>query len=607
VLDGLPRADARGIVEAVGSAAPQNGKLGLALSGGGFRAALFHVGVLARLAELRLLPQVSVLSTVSGGSVIGAYYYLRLLRELREHEALGDGDYVRIVHDIEEEFLERVQRNIRARTFLNLGKNVAMGLRRGYSRSDRTGDLLDLHFYKDALGGDRGKRRWGPFEFDKQIEMRELCDARLPKLVINATSLNSGHNWRFETTGMGESLPEDPEELEVVRDVDKNFRLAVGRYDEIVERQANFPIALAVAASAAVPTLFHPLAVSGLYDDPLRVELVDGGLHDNQGVQALFDHGCRHVIVSDASGQMADADLPATRIPGVGGRSMAIYGDRVRDEQLIRAYERQRARDGRLSLMHLRKGLTPQVLEPKRRDAKAEKSADPARKPDRTSDEFGVSPRVQRRLSRVRTDLDSFGDIESFSLMLDGYLMTDDVLGAKGHSPRTPGDWRFGVVAPLMAEPTEEYLALLDASKYRFFKPVHTLRWVKWFLVSAVVVFLVAAIAGYGGLPILDAAWSELRDLLTLNVPMWVVAAIVAVVVLYLVERPPLAPLRWLGRLLISVVVPLVFALPLFLVSLVLVSGNNLLYRRLQSVERLGLRSPPSRRHLPEVPSSAPT
>jgi hypothetical protein len=41
-------------------------KIGLALSGGGFRASFFHLGVLRRLAELGLLRRVAVLSTVSG-------------------------------------------------------------------------------------------------------------------------------------------------------------------------------------------------------------------------------------------------------------------------------------------------------------------------------------------------------------------------------------------------------------------------------------------------------------------------------------------------------------------------------------------------------------
>ncbi len=54
------------------------GKIGLALSGGGFRAALFHIGVLAKLAELDVLRHVEFLSCVSGGSIIGAHYYLEL-------------------------------------------------------------------------------------------------------------------------------------------------------------------------------------------------------------------------------------------------------------------------------------------------------------------------------------------------------------------------------------------------------------------------------------------------------------------------------------------------------------------------------------------------
>jgi predicted acylesterase/phospholipase RssA len=47
---------------------------GLALSGGGFRATAYHLGVLKRLRELGLLAQVDVISTVSGGSIAGAYW-----------------------------------------------------------------------------------------------------------------------------------------------------------------------------------------------------------------------------------------------------------------------------------------------------------------------------------------------------------------------------------------------------------------------------------------------------------------------------------------------------------------------------------------------------
>src|SRR5688572_28439269 len=48
--------------------------IGLALSGGGFRAAAFHLGVLKRLRELGLLSRIHLLSTVAGGSIVGALW-----------------------------------------------------------------------------------------------------------------------------------------------------------------------------------------------------------------------------------------------------------------------------------------------------------------------------------------------------------------------------------------------------------------------------------------------------------------------------------------------------------------------------------------------------
>jgi len=49
-------------------------KFGLALSGGGSRAAAFHLGCMRALNDRGILEQVRVLSTVSGGSVIGALW-----------------------------------------------------------------------------------------------------------------------------------------------------------------------------------------------------------------------------------------------------------------------------------------------------------------------------------------------------------------------------------------------------------------------------------------------------------------------------------------------------------------------------------------------------
>src|SRR5438046_6052551 len=62
-------------LHAVRTYLPEPARTGIALclSGGGFRAALFHLGALRRLNELGVLPSISTISSVSGGSIISAH------------------------------------------------------------------------------------------------------------------------------------------------------------------------------------------------------------------------------------------------------------------------------------------------------------------------------------------------------------------------------------------------------------------------------------------------------------------------------------------------------------------------------------------------------
>jgi predicted acylesterase/phospholipase RssA len=85
----------------------KEGKTGLALSGGGFRSAMFHIGVLAALAEKDELKSIEVISCVSGGSIIGAFYYLKLkdLMERKTDDQINREDYIKIVKDIELTFV----------------------------------------------------------------------------------------------------------------------------------------------------------------------------------------------------------------------------------------------------------------------------------------------------------------------------------------------------------------------------------------------------------------------------------------------------------------------------------------------------------------------
>ena len=63
--------------------------IGLSLSGGGYRATVFHLGLLARLAESQVLEQVTVLSTVSGGSLCAG-----LLHGLNQMQWPTSQDYI---------------------------------------------------------------------------------------------------------------------------------------------------------------------------------------------------------------------------------------------------------------------------------------------------------------------------------------------------------------------------------------------------------------------------------------------------------------------------------------------------------------------------------
>ncbi|HKG97110.1 MAG TPA: patatin-like phospholipase family protein, partial [Pyrinomonadaceae bacterium] len=62
--------------------------ISLCLSGGGYRAALFHLGVLRRLNELGILSSVTHISSVSGGSIIAAHLAERIKRWRRPGEVI---------------------------------------------------------------------------------------------------------------------------------------------------------------------------------------------------------------------------------------------------------------------------------------------------------------------------------------------------------------------------------------------------------------------------------------------------------------------------------------------------------------------------------------
>ena len=192
-----------------------DGKLGVALSGGGFRAACFHVGVLARLADAGWLPQVEVYSAVSGGAILAARWYLdlrRLLENAPDRE-LDPADHTRLMEGLDRAFRQVVRLDFRSATLESPWATLRMASP-GYSRSDRIGDLFDRWLYRPVVGGAapvaladlkiRPPDHVGePFHPRRHNAGRR---AKVPILKLNATNLGSGRAWRFEASRMGEPV-----------------------------------------------------------------------------------------------------------------------------------------------------------------------------------------------------------------------------------------------------------------------------------------------------------------------------------------------------------------------------------------------------------------
>jgi predicted acylesterase/phospholipase RssA len=433
------------------------GKIGLALSGGGFRAALFHIGVLARLAECDLLRQIEFFSCVSGGSIIGAHFYLELRKLLNEKpdSAISRDDYIQIVKKVEKDFLDGVQRNIRTRVAAEWLTNLKMIFLPNYSRTIRVGELYERELFARVEDGHGKQKRWlDDLRIDPPGHARGSFNpktdnwrrrAKVPILVINATALNTGHNWQFTASWMGEP----PANVE--SEIDANYRLRRMYLRQAPHQSGRVRLGHAVAASSCVPGLFEPLPLEKLYPGKV-VRLVDGGVHDNQGTAALLEQNCSLLIVSDASGQMNTDDDPVTGLLGVPLRANSILQSRVRVAQFREIEARRGAGLLRgMVFLHLKKGLEADNVD----WIDCQDPTPPARRSPLTS--YLVQKHVQRRLAAIRTDLDSFSDSEAYSLMVSAYRMMDEALqsgelGVPGHATQR-ADWRFLAAGDAVADP----------------------------------------------------------------------------------------------------------------------------------------------------------
>ncbi|NLR98132.1 patatin-like phospholipase family protein [Rhizobium sp. P38BS-XIX] len=247
-IDAMPFSSQEQALEANTFAWDGNGfeaGIGIAASGGGFRAMLFHVGAFVRLAELGLLQQARRISAVSGGSIATAWLACVWPDLVRENFANMGDVFVEPMLDF-------------ARSRIDFAAAV-MGLLPGTSAAAQVAKVYDRHLF-------RGR------------SLQDLPDQ--PQFMFCASNLQTGVLWRFCKDYAGDYL--------------------VGRID-----RPNFPLAQAVAASSAFPPILSPMILDfadGSFEDwptaPRRpvpgignfrknVILTDGGVYDNHGIEPL--------------------------------------------------------------------------------------------------------------------------------------------------------------------------------------------------------------------------------------------------------------------------------------------------------------------------------
>lgn len=252
--------------EAVAEPAIPREGMGLALSGGGFRAALFGLGSLWRLNELGWLKSLRRMTSVSGGSLTAGVLAARW-RELQFDEAGCAVNFPEVVAD-------------RLRGFCA-------------STLDWKAILCGLIPFVSAAGVARRAYERGLLTLANGhvARLADLpSDGEGPDFIFYATCMQTGSSFRFSRDGL--------------------YDWKLGRLPRL-----DVTLGTALAASAAFPPLLSPLR---LKTDPAKwvgrpnirdlkdaqrirghLSLGDGGIYDNMGIEALW-RSMQCVLVSDA-------------------------------------------------------------------------------------------------------------------------------------------------------------------------------------------------------------------------------------------------------------------------------------------------------------------
>ena len=342
-------------------------KIGLALSGGGFRATLFHLGLVRFLHDAKILSNVSHITAVSGGSIIAAHLCLNWERYNGstndfEAAALELLDFIRL--DIRNRILRRYPLAFPLRVVRRLAG-------RSNRKLTRTG-LLEYHYEKYLYG---------------DTSLFQLPE--YPSLHLLATNLSEGHLCSFNRDGLWMIRREKRQTI---------------RIEQIQMGLATVP--MAVAASSAFPGFFPPFVLTGRDVGAKggefgRQAYTDGGVFDNLGVRMF------HCIAQTSAKDQIPWDCI---LVSDSGRPFETQSS-LRSGGLIRTAMRASN-----ILMDRVWQLETETF----KDSSGFAFARITEIVDQEEDPTAMHPEVQRQLPTIRTDLDRFTPVEINSLLRHG-------------------------------------------------------------------------------------------------------------------------------------------------------------------------------------------
>ena len=277
---------------------PVADEIALALSGGGFRATLFHVGTLRRLVELGLLTRIGRFSSISGGSITAG----RLAQVWSRLEADP--------------------------SVANFDALVTKPLRDFCGRTIDAGAIAHGLFSPFTSAAEEVEEEYAKRLFD--IRLDQLPDS--PVFVFGATNLQTGRSFRFTKKYMGD------------------YRIGL-------IRAPTLPLARAVAASSAFPPVLSPVVIKNpgafepvegadLAGDPAYTRtlyLSDGGVYDNLGLETVWNR-CATVLVSDAGAPFGFGGTVHTDLVRQTMRALDVATDQsraLRKRALIADFQRK--------------------------------------------------------------------------------------------------------------------------------------------------------------------------------------------------------------------------------------------------------------------------